>query len=165
MWWNHPNSHTHTQSNTHVERFHTKCFRVEEILKWMQDGGEGNVRGRKRGRGGRQARAVYSLLTRQKRFMPATIATTSAIKTATAATNKNVIKIKQKWEVVSEVTVRLGYQATTRQPSSLPAVPHPCIPASPPPPAYLASDVAVSSPRSAGKNENKWRRALLMTQL
>lgn len=55
---------------------------------------------RKEGKGGRgrggQARAVYSLLTRQKRFMPATIATTSAIKTATAATNKNVIKIKQK---------------------------------------------------------------------
>lgn len=119
--------------------------------------------------GGWQARAVYSLLTRQKRFMPATIATTSAIKTATAATNKNVIKIKQKWEVVS-ASARWPSGLATRQPPGSPAAyrqyPIPASPPPPPPPsAYLASDVAVSSPRSAGKNENKWRRALLMTQL
>lgn len=126
-------THTRTQSNTHVERFHTKCFRVEEILKWMQDGGEGNVRGRKRGRGGRQARAVYSLLTRQKRFMPATIATTSAIKTATAATNKNVIKIKQKWEVVSASARWPSGLATRQPPGSPPAYRQYPIPASPHP--------------------------------
>lgn len=122
MWWNHPNSHTHTHAHkvAHMWRGFTRnAFAWKKYWNECKKAGRATYVGGKEG-GGWQARAVYSLLTRQKRFMPATIATTSAIKTATAATNKNVIKIKQKWEVVS-ASARWPSGLATRQPPGSPA--------------------------------------------